>query len=49
MMPAGIEAAIVAAICTAIGSVLSVLSTASECPISEAITTWPDIMAFISA
>ena len=49
MMPAGIEAVIVAVIWIAIGSVFSALSTASAWPISALITVWPDITAFISA
>ena len=48
-MPAGIEAAMVAVIWIAIGSVLSVLSTANAWPISALMTVWPDITAFISA
>ncbi len=48
-MLAGIEAHIIASIWIAIGRVMSVLFTASDSPISEAMTTWPAIMAFSSA
>ena len=45
----GIEAAIVAVIWIAIGSVLRALSTASAWPISALITVWPAVTEFISA
>ena len=48
-MPAGMDAAMVAVIWIAIGSVLSDLSTASAWPISALITVWPAVTAFISA
>jgi hypothetical protein len=48
-MLAGIEAHIIAVIWIAIGSVISVLSIASEWPTRAAMTVWPDMTAFIKA
>ena len=48
-MLAGIDAHIIDTIWMAIGSVISVLSTASAWPTSDAITIWPAMMLFSSA